>query len=134
MTDYFKPERFMCHDCGHDTREMGELYMLFDWAWQYVVRAKRTGPVHMLCIGCVEQRIGFTLTQDWFSSAPQNFPWPGHGLGKPYHQSLRLRQRLRSHDRMMIPKDLSDASFNPRAIWDHRTRDHRMIELESTRD
>ena len=122
MTDYMRPERFMCHDCGHDTAAMGEMYHLFDWLWIRVVRAKRTGPVHMLCIGCVEERLGYTLTQDCFSSAPLNTNWDHH-----YKQSLRLRHRLASHDRMMIHRRLSDRHIDPWDPFGHRTHDDRMM-------
>jgi hypothetical protein len=118
MVDYLRPERFMCHDCGHDTARMGELYHVFDWIWIRVVRAKKTGPVHMLCIGCVEQRLGYTLTQDCFSSAPLNTNWDHR-----YEQSLRLRNRLRSHHRMIIQKDPGYIPNRPRSIRFDRTHD-----------
>jgi hypothetical protein len=42
---------------------------------------------HMLCIGCLEQRLGRLLTKDDFTDAPVNSIWMGVG-------STRLKNRL----------------------------------------
>jgi hypothetical protein len=86
MTDYMRTERFMCQDCGHDTRLMGEMYMVDHDTWKDAL--DRGGPAHMLCVGCLEARLGYILVQyDFPEWIPLNF-YPQQ------YQSLRLRQRL----------------------------------------
>ena len=93
-----------CADCGVDTWALGEMYMvrhdLWKWAvgdrylvYDYDGRLKdKTGPgTVMLCIGCLEHRIGRELEPDDFTDAPINWcPMAGNG-----HQSNRLKDRLR---------------------------------------
>lgn len=89
--DYTRIERFACHDCGHDTNAMGELFMLKDYLWGYA--ASRKSYTHMLCIGCVEQRLNIRLNKWDFISCPLNLN--PHGR---WSQSLRLRHRLQNEE------------------------------------
>lgn len=76
---------FKCSDCGDCTQCTDEYYMVEDEVWYSAITA-RSKPA-ILCIGCLEQRIGRLLTKDDFSDAPLNsMPfWP---------RSKRLATRL----------------------------------------
>lgn len=96
-----------CHDCGHDTEVMGELYMVHHWIWEW-----STGGEHanMLCIGCLEKRFGRILSSRDFIDCPLN-----NNEDNYWTQSLRLRSRLRSHDAFNIHRDVRHDPVNPRA-------------------
>jgi hypothetical protein len=70
---------FSCADCGDD---YGEDYMVHDYIWQ----AFGVGD-GMLCIGCLEKRIGRQLCAQDFTDAPVNDINDGI-------KSLRLKDRL----------------------------------------
>ena len=73
-----------CADCGRDTVKMGEFYMVRDAVWF----AAEIGPSSgMLCIGCLERRLGYKLEAGDFTDCPLNV------LPHPWH-SKRLRSRL----------------------------------------
>lgn len=72
-----------CRDCGTDTAVADEYYMVEDPVWEASGLAKDEG---MLCIGCLEIRIGRELTPDDFTAAAVN-----HGI---FNRSPRLRARL----------------------------------------
>jgi hypothetical protein len=74
--------RHHCLDCGVDTLAIGEYYVLHNHIWPI---APDGG---MLCIGCVEERIGRRLTAADFTAAPVN-TFPGRG------RRLRDRQLAR---------------------------------------
>lgn len=61
--------RFACLDCGKDTLELGEYYMVHNEVWLSVVKSTRAG---MLCIGCLEDRLGRQLTPKDFTEFPIN--------------------------------------------------------------
>lgn len=64
------PSRFLCADCSADTSDLDEYYMLQPDVWHTVA------DLEMLCIGCVEHRLGRTLAADDFLPCPLNFdPW-----------------------------------------------------------
>lgn len=58
----------MCLDCGIDTSKAHELYMLVDGTWKLT----GLGPVGMLCVTCVEVRIGRMLTPSDFNDSYLN--------------------------------------------------------------
>jgi hypothetical protein len=76
---------FKCSDCGECTQCMDEYYMLKDEVWHSAITARSKPSI--LCIGCVESRIGKLLTKDDFAPVPLNeMPfWP---------RSERLKTRL----------------------------------------
>jgi hypothetical protein len=76
---------FKCSDCGDCTQCTDEYYMVEDEVWYSAITA-RSKPA-ILCIGCLESRLGRLLTKDDFSDAPLNsMPfWP---------RSERLSARL----------------------------------------
>lgn len=54
--------RFMCIVCKVDTGKIGEHYMLVDPVWNKV----HTSAIGMLCIGCLEKRLGRKLVPSDF--------------------------------------------------------------------
>jgi len=79
---------YACLDCGVDTRD--EYYHVLDPLWTEHVGDPQAG---MLCVGCLENRVGRELVTADFSSAPVNwFP-----LKKaPGPRSARIKSRLQS--------------------------------------
>ena len=73
---------FSCIDCGRDTND--EYYMVWDHIW------KKANPdmEGMLCISCIEERLGRELTWRDFTTAPLN------QLSYDYPRSARLIDRL----------------------------------------
>lgn len=78
-------QMFRCMDCGVCTNCNGEYYMVHDEIWYSAITVMDRG--HMLCIGCLEQRLGKLLTKDDFTDAPVNSMWLEWG-------STRLKDRL----------------------------------------
>ncbi len=75
--DKFKNET-ACVDCGIDTIEIDEYYMVWNDIWPLEGRG-------MLCIGCLENRLGRELTREDFTDAPIN---------EIFTYSDRLKNRL----------------------------------------
>lgn len=73
---------FLCLDCGIDTAKIFEYYMLTDETW-YLVHTSERG---MLCIGCIEERLGRKLNRRDFNDSYLN--WSGGS------KSLRLADRM----------------------------------------
>lgn len=75
---------FLCLDCGQDTGKMREYYFVHTELWLTVVSSAKG----MLCVGCLEKRLGRELTAADFTGAYINRPGyaPGH--------SMRLLSRL----------------------------------------
>lgn len=61
----------ICVDCGQDTSLIDEYYHVHDHVW---ADAGTDETQSMLCIGCLEVRIGRTLEPADFSDAPINYP------------------------------------------------------------
>lgn len=78
-------ESFHCIDCGFDTLEGGEYYMVHNYLWE---QAGMTSEGGMLCIGCLEDRLGFVLTPHHFTDYPIN------SLDNGWDKSWRLTERL----------------------------------------
>jgi hypothetical protein len=83
VEDKFK--EFECVDCSVNTHTIREYYMVQFDLWNSVMVSQNTG---MLCIGCLEDRIGRTLTTEDFIEAPINYGMFGW--------SDRMRNRLGS--------------------------------------
>src|SRR5258708_10590583 len=81
--------RSPCVDCGRDTGHsrggLHEWYMVHDAVWASV---GMTGDGGLLCICCLEDRLGRQLNRGDFTDAPINDPSYGR-------QSERLYDRLR---------------------------------------
>lgn len=78
-------EGFDCMDCGSNTLHLNEYYMVHKELWLTANPQDRG----MLCIGCLETRLGRKLGSSDFTDAPVNAPLF-------FTQSLRLRSRIRS--------------------------------------
>jgi hypothetical protein len=93
-----------CDDCGIETID-DEYYMVTDEVWKLASGKDGRAP-RILCIGCLEKRIGRMLTKADFSDAPINDPDRTVMVVTTYesadsvesvarcHQSDRLRDRL----------------------------------------
>lgn len=67
---YYPPDKNdFCVDCSVDTLIAGEYYMVHDHVWLQTGLGKRDG---MLCITCLEKRIGRQLTSNDFPNLPIN--------------------------------------------------------------
>jgi len=79
-------EPFICMDCSVNTLHINEYYMLEDDSWYGAMSAQ--DPEGMLCIGCVENRLGRNLRPADFARVPLNAgPWM-------FFQSERLAARI----------------------------------------
>ena len=67
-------QRRHCADCRVDVHEIGEWYMVHDNVWEQAWPGHSIVPYGyaILCIGCLEKRIGRTLTRPDFTDAPVN--------------------------------------------------------------
>ena len=77
-----------CADCGVDTIAIREFYMVTDETWALAWPGppiKSMLGQQILCIGCLERRIGRTLTACDFTAVP---------LNDLADNSARLRDRL----------------------------------------
>jgi hypothetical protein len=63
-------DAFICVDCSVNTSDLGEYYMVQNLVWQQVGMTPDGG---MLCIGCLESRLGRCLGPDDFVDAPINY-------------------------------------------------------------
>jgi len=75
-------ENFYCLDCGVNTNFIDEYYMVNKDVWK-----KSKGKKGMLCIGCLEKRIGRRLLPEDFTDVPVN--------KLPDPRSARLDDRIR---------------------------------------
>jgi hypothetical protein len=77
-----------CADCGVDALSLGEWYMVWDEIWDRAwINRSRPPAGGILCIGCLETRLGRTLTAPDFTDAPISIPLKSV-------MSKRLRNRL----------------------------------------
>lgn len=60
-------DNYICLDCGDNTFYKNEYYMVHDQVWDSVATNG------MLCVECLEQRLGRLLTSKDFSLYPINF-------------------------------------------------------------
>ena len=81
---------FNCNDCPDNVDDICEYYMVLDSVWQ---EAMKQGKVKMLCIGCLEKRLGRLLTKDDFTLCPLNKDT------RDYQKSDRLLNRLGLSDK-----------------------------------
>jgi len=59
-----RKNNFKCLDCNINTSHIEEYYMLYDHIWDKIIYGNKEG---MLCIGCVERRLGRKLVRTDFS-------------------------------------------------------------------
>lgn len=72
-----------CNDCKVDTHDIQEYYSVYDAICHEATKDTKI----MLCIGCLENRLGRQLNKDDFTDYPINYV---------FLQSDRLIDRLRS--------------------------------------
>ena len=60
---------FDCVDCGIDTKK--EYYMVYDKIWNFTGLGFYNNK--MLCLNCLEKRIGRSLTKNDFPDCPANW-------------------------------------------------------------
>lgn len=70
---------FECSDCSVNTEEIDETFMLTDDLWARVVATEppvrpNAGGVVVLCVGCIEHRIGRELQPPDFKTVPLSDP------------------------------------------------------------
>jgi hypothetical protein len=73
---------WLCHDCKDCTLCIEEYYMVHDSMWE-----RHGVDLDMLCIGCLEKRIGRILKKTDFTKYPVN-------TDLTMRRSSRLRTRL----------------------------------------
>jgi hypothetical protein len=74
----------LCCDCGESTYELNEYYVVWDHIWELAPNKKG-----MLCIGCLETRLGRKLNSTDFPPLPVNTDHLGF-------RSTRLVSRIES--------------------------------------
>jgi hypothetical protein len=80
-----RPDRFLCVDCGVHTGDTHEYFVVLDEVWH------ASGAVDgMLCIGCIEARLGRMLKPEDFKAMPVNDMMTGPAS----FRSARLNHRL----------------------------------------
>lgn len=77
-----------CLDCGVNTSEIGEDYMVFDDVWQ----AANPEEMGRLCVGCLEKRLGRELGPADFTHVYTNV-WSN--MDEEDRKSERLLSRLK---------------------------------------
>jgi hypothetical protein len=77
--DRHAEELFACLDCGTDTLAVGDYYAVKDDVWSHA-----GGDDGMLCVLCLEARLGRRLSTFDFADAPVNFNY----------QTERVRSRV----------------------------------------
>lgn len=75
----------ICVDCGIDTEETKEYFHVHDEVWLQATKQKVVLPFKVLCIGCLELRLGRQLVAGDFTNARVN---------KFGSHSARLKSRL----------------------------------------
>lgn len=81
-------DRFICGDCGSNTLDMREYYVVNKCLWRDFGNG-----LGMLCVGCFEKRLGRKLTTSDF--LPSYLMWVPY-LPQNKHLSSRLKQRIRA--------------------------------------
>lgn len=76
-------QKWLCLDCKEDTGKMHEHYFVKTEVWMQAHHSIRG----MLCVGCLEQRVGRPLCREDFTDASINNP-------SLFPMSDRLRSRL----------------------------------------
>lgn len=87
--------QYTCMDCKIDTAQIQEYYMVDDTLWD-TINPKILG---MLCIGCLEDRIGRLLTPEDFTICPVNDGCFG--------RSSRMLDRLGIYETISSPTKVS---------------------------
>lgn len=76
---------FDCNDCTDNVDDTGEYYMVLNSVWKEAIKNTK---VKMLCIGCIESRLGRLLVKDDFTECHLNRD------ARDGQKSDRLKNRL----------------------------------------
>jgi hypothetical protein len=91
--------RFHCIDCGKCTSSSGEYYMIYDEIWAASGLEPDGG---MLCLHCLERRIGRHLTIDDFTAVvPSRAAWERH-VASRRRAGRQTRRRARAEQLTML--------------------------------
>lgn len=85
---------FQCDDCGVDTHQLGEYYMVHSWIWE--VYGSGEG---LLCVGCLEARLKRELAGSDFTDCELN---TNHVI---YEKSERLLERIANCEQASLYED-----------------------------
>lgn len=89
-------------DCGINTSWLNEFYMVNDELWESLTTEKQHDG--MLCVGCIERRLGRELGREDFHSY-----WRSILVPPQYKLSARLRARMETPVRQFVRRrPLSD--------------------------
>lgn len=86
--------RFACLDCREDVSKIKEYCMLVDSTW-YLIHNSAKG---MLCVGCIESRLGRRLIPDDFNESYLN-------RSRSFERSARLLDRMTNHGTTRLSRD-----------------------------
>jgi len=93
----FFRRRFCCIDCGKCTHCSGEYYMVRDELWAASGVESNGG---MLCLLCLERRIGRALTAaDWTTIGPNLDAWQQHIAARSGFLATNQSRRRNDRDR-----------------------------------
>jgi hypothetical protein len=109
-----------CCDCGVGTNVLGEWYAVNDAVWEEAWRGRhryswaRCVPgQEVLCIGCLEQRLGRTLCAGDFTDAAVNKTKLCFTGGLMLRMSERMRDRLTATKSRILPVPNPDFVLPP---------------------
>jgi len=116
-----------CADCGVGTITLGEWYVVHDRLWEQAWIARRKSwhgkvpGLEILCIGCLEQRIGRTLMADDFTDSAVNDPFADAFLERLFDRLIAkqplindrstLDDYLAWRDIELLPEDEREAAW-----------------------
>ncbi|MDO8571929.1 MAG: hypothetical protein Q7R79_04590 [bacterium] len=81
--------KFLCVDCGIDTGKIHEHYFIKTELWLTVMPTIEG----MLCIGCLEKRLGRRLSKKDFTDARINDPYYGAKSQRLISRLIALRRK-----------------------------------------
>jgi hypothetical protein len=74
-------DRWLCMECHKNTKNKIDYYMLNTFLWRSIAKDIKG----MLCVSCVENKIGHTITKSDLLNCPLN--WDHPIFGKFYKES-----------------------------------------------
>jgi len=97
---------FHCVDCGKCTSSSGEYYMVYDDVW---AASGLGGNDGMLCLHCLEQRIGRDLSFDDFTAiCPSREAWARHLAQR--RPRVRARRQTKAPRTVQLPLALTESA------------------------
>jgi len=122
-----------CADCGVGCQNIGEsAYMVANDVWALAWPLEKLKPWHkmpgqqVLCIGCLESRIGRRLTAADFTQCPLN--------DRGYERSARLRDRMRGFKYLMPKATAWETEPVLARVYAHDDEDQFVLQIELADD